>query len=295
MTPIIMPAAQAHAHRGWERARRAAMVEEIQSKLGMRSVDLLSFDDVRDMLGIDENGCDKGIQEIPLSHIRGSVGRYRDFSKTFLPRRDHMRERWEKVSAATYSKGTPPIEVYQLGDAYFVLDGNHRVSIAIQNGADTIEARVIKLHSAVGLSAEADFDEVLTKAEYIRFLEQTDFEELYSDEEIIFSLPGSYREVQDQIEMCHVMLGDNASYEEAVEVWYEDVYLPAVALIHEQGLLEQFSDRTEADLFIWVWRFRREIIEHGEFSLSSIVERITHPSLVRLAQELSERYDPIIG
>jgi len=270
------------------------MVEEIKSKLGISRIDLLSFDDVSDILGVDQNGADTGIQEIPIARIRGSVGRYRDFSQTFLPRRDHLRERWEKVSAATYTKGTPPIEVYQLGDAYFVLDGNHRVSIAVQNGADTIEARVIKLDAPVGLSAEADLDEVVTKAEYLEFLEQTGFEELYPGEEIYFSLPGCYREVLEQIEMLHIMLGD-APYQDAVQTWYEEFYLPAADLIREQDLLDQFPERTEADLFIWVWRFRRELINHGEFKLSALVERLIHPSLVKLAQQLSDCYDPVIA
>ena len=55
----------------------------------------------------------------------------------------------------------PPIEVYQVGEAYFVADGNHRVSVAIQKGEKMIEASVCEYQAPVGLSAEADLEELL--------------------------------------------------------------------------------------------------------------------------------------
>ena len=74
------------------------------------------------------------MQEIPLDHIRGSVGRFDDFTSAYMPRKDHLRHRWEGVDQAMMQGKTPPIEVYQVDDIYFVMDGNHRVSVARQHG-----------------------------------------------------------------------------------------------------------------------------------------------------------------
>jgi poly(3-hydroxybutyrate) depolymerase len=84
---------------------------------------------------------------------------------SFLPRSNDMQERWERVNKIASTQGVPPVEVYQVGEAYFVLDGNHRVSVARQMGSDHIEAHVWEFSTPVGLSGEADLNELLIKTE----------------------------------------------------------------------------------------------------------------------------------
>ena len=139
----------------WERARRGVLVQKVVCAFKGCSVDLIPFDEVRTRLQLAQKLC-RGVQEIELARIRGSVGRYRDFTSEFLPRRRHLRQRWQRVKAVVDTQGMLPIEVYQVGDAYFVVDGNHRVSIARQEGMKTIEAYVCEFVTPVGLSAEAD-------------------------------------------------------------------------------------------------------------------------------------------
>ena len=56
---------------------------------------------------------------------------------------------WARVMAAvTDPSGVPPIEVYQIGQAYFVRDGNHRVSVASMAGDEFILADVYELSAA---------------------------------------------------------------------------------------------------------------------------------------------------
>ena len=269
MTPIILPAARAHAQRGWERARKAAMVEEIKSKLGISRIDLLSFDDVSDILGVDQNGADTGIQEIPIARIRGSVGRYRDFSQTFLPRRDHLRERWEKVSAATYTKGTPPIEVYQLGDAYFVLDGNHRVSVSRANGMTYIEAYVTEFPTPVPLDSSTTPEELFIKEGYAYFLRETALNVIRPESQVILTEPGNYPEILHHIEVHNYFMGIECkcpvTWEEAVASWYDNVYAPMVLAIRVHDMLDEFPNRSEADLYVWLIRHQAALEEqYGE-------------------------------
>jgi hypothetical protein len=101
----------------------------------------------------------------------GSVGRYDDFTRSFLPRRDSDAGRWARVKAATLDlTGLPPIEVYQIGQAYFVLDGNHRVSVARQLGAPTIQAYVTEVPDQSPLLARHSARRVNLKSGVRRFL-----------------------------------------------------------------------------------------------------------------------------
>ncbi|NIP41417.1 MAG: universal stress protein, partial [Aliifodinibius sp.] len=119
----------------FQRARRKADLQEIFSRITGKSTELLSYEEVRQKLHLRESGK-KELKEIPLDKIVGSVGRYSDFSRNFLPLQDSAKSRWVSVMVETSSlKGLPPIDVYQIGDVYFVLDGNHRVSVARELGA----------------------------------------------------------------------------------------------------------------------------------------------------------------
>ena len=124
-------------------ARQRAFIEEWLSYLTGRPSDLLSFEEVKEKLRLQDASY-KGLQEIELDKIVGSTGRYRDFTRTFLPKSDQTASRWRRIKAVADEQGFPPIEVYQVGEVYFVRDGNHRVSVARLNGAKTIEAYVIE-------------------------------------------------------------------------------------------------------------------------------------------------------
>ena len=125
----------------WARARRGVLVQRVVCAFRRCSVDLIPFEEVRTRLHLTQKYC-RGVQDIELERIRGSVGRYRDFTSTFLPCRSHLRQRWERVKSLSSTQPMPPIEVYQVGDAYFVVDGHHRVSVARQEGKASIEASV---------------------------------------------------------------------------------------------------------------------------------------------------------
>lgn len=89
---------------------------------------------------------DAGYQTICIQRIVGSVSRSHDFDWRFYPLHDRMRERWQRI-AQLFMHGCvlPPIEVYQVGDRYYVIDGNHRVSVMRQMGGTYIDAHVIQI------------------------------------------------------------------------------------------------------------------------------------------------------
>ena len=97
------------AREDFRRARRQAALEELMARLRGRSPRLLSYDEVRRQVG-ERSRIRRGLQDVPLDAIVGSVGRYEDFTRTFLPRSDSMQERWARVKAvATELEGWQPI------------------------------------------------------------------------------------------------------------------------------------------------------------------------------------------
>ncbi len=249
----------------WNKARRNVIVQQVICALQGCSMDLIPFEDARQLLHLNQRIC-RGLQEVELEKIRGSVGRYHDFTSAFLPRSDSLRTRWQRVRSASVNKGMPPIDLYKVGEAYFVIDGNHRVSIARSEGDKTIEAYVCEYITPIELSGEADLDEVLRKAEYAEFLSKTQLQPEY---EIVFTVPGRYMEIECQIHSIQQNLeherGEPISFPEAAESWYREIYSPTVREIQETGVMERFPNRTEADLFIWMWRKENDLqVEYTE-------------------------------
>ncbi len=252
------------AVRDFDRARKRAAMRQFFARVRGRSDDLLSYDDVHDQLG-GERSIKRGLQEIPLDAIVGSVGRYQDFTREFLPKRDSDEERWVGVKTAVdQMKGMPPIELYQINDAYFVADGNHRVSIARQLGASSITAYVTEVKTRVPLSMDDDPREVIRKSRFRRFLEQTNIDHLRPASDLSMTFVGQYQMMLDQIELYHRKLQEerpDVPYDEAVTGWYDTVYLPIVKLIRQQGLLRNFPSRTEADIYAFLYDHLEDLEE----------------------------------
>jgi hypothetical protein len=199
-----------------------------------------------------------------LQQVRGSVGRFDDFSSAFLPRKDYMRERWEGVDVAMREGKTPPIEVYQVGEAYFVVDGNHRVSVARQRGHDTIEAYVTEFMTPAGLSGEANIDELLIKSEQTAFLEKAGDANAEVAQSLVFTCSGCYEEVAEQIELYRedAQAKEQApiSFEQAFSAWYNEAYAPSIEAIRKNDLMSKFPDRSASDLYVWALQ-NNEILE----------------------------------
>jgi len=87
-----------------------------------------------------------GLRMVPLSQIRGSNSRVRDFDIDFYPLQAYDETRWAGVAAALNTgKTLKPVKLIQIENIYFVQDGHHRISIAQAQGRQTIKAEVIHL------------------------------------------------------------------------------------------------------------------------------------------------------
>ena len=240
----------------FQTARQRASVQEVLARITGRSNQLLSYEEVAEKLRLRAR-TERGVRHIPLDAIVGSVGRYTDFTRTFLPRRTGDRERWTGVKTAMEeSGGLPPIDVYKVGETYFVIDGNHRVSIARQEGSTTIEARVIEVHTPVKLTPDIKPDDLIVKAEYAEFLSATHITDLRPNVDLSLTIPGQYQKLMEQIVTQECLLERNGNmglpFEKAVTDWYDNIYIPLAETIRDRGLLRWFPDRTITDLYVWI-------------------------------------------
>jgi nucleotide-binding universal stress UspA family protein len=273
----------------FRRARNRAKLEQVMAGLTGASTELLNYEEVRQKLK-GTRTTSRGLQNIPIDAIVGSVGRYSDFTRGFLPRQDVDAGRWAGVEAAmTDMTGLPPIEVYQIGEAYFVMDGNHRVSVAKRLGATHVEAFVTECHTRVPLSPDVQPQDLIVKAEYAEFLERTRLDELRPGADLSMSLPGKYQELEEHISVHRYFMGIDQNreipYEEAVAHWYDTVYLPVVQMIRENGILRDFADRTETDLYLWILDHRDELGQELAWEIEPEVA----------AEDLVDRFSPKLG
>jgi len=85
----------------------------------------------------------RGLQDIEVREIVGSVGREKEFTRCFDPLASSARqkERWRSSYALSRAgKGHPPVEVCKVGPDYFVVNGHHRVPVAKHLNWKTIQS-----------------------------------------------------------------------------------------------------------------------------------------------------------
>ncbi len=269
MADLNFQASFSRAIQDFHDARRKAVIEQIVGRLTGHASNLLSYEAVVSEIGPAAQ-MPKKLREIPLDSIVGSVGRYTDFTRSFFPKGSIQESRWAGVKVAVSGLvGLPPIEAYQISQVYFVLDGNHRVSIARQLGASHIEAYVTELLSDVELTPEDDLDDLIVRAEHQDFLKKTTIEALRPGADLRVTSPGGSPTLEKHIEVHRYFMGQeqqrDVPLQEAVASWYDQVYLPAVQVIRRQGVLRAFPGRTETDLYLWVSQYQDQLTEELGF------------------------------
>lgn len=246
-------------------ARSQANIEIIRAALTGKSADLLSYEEVRKKVRATETN-QRELKDIPLDAIVGSVGRSKDFTRHFFPLIEEDQHRWTRVHALTGSmEGLPAVDVYQLGEVYFVRDGNHRVSVARDQGLTHIEAHVTKVETTVPLTPDIQPDDLIIKERYAHFLQRSQLKNAYPDLDISMSAAGNYRVLEQQIGVHQFWVqehkGEEISYAEAAVRWYKFIYWPVIQMIRERGLMRDFPERTETDLYVWIDKHRHELAE----------------------------------
>jgi hypothetical protein len=251
--------------RDFSRARRRAFLRRIGAYLRRDpgSNQLLSFEEVKGALGAVSQVY-LGMREVPVSKIVGSVGRHRDFDRAFLPSKPDLGTRWRRIDEIMHrAEELPPVSLYKIGDAYFVQDGNHRVSVARQQGVEMIDAEVIELRSRVPVDSALTARDLLHMLEHRRLLERLPIDRVLPEIKVEFSDVADYRRLASYIEAHGFRISQlwkrYVSPEEALRDWYEYGYCPISEMIREERILDAFPGRTELDLYLWIVYHRERL------------------------------------
>jgi hypothetical protein len=275
---------RAKARNDFDSAFMKGSWHEVLSWFLQRKNTLIPFDQVRKVLPVKGQHW-IGLRQVPLSQIVGSVGRYQDFDAAFAPRQTRTMGRWMSVDVAHLQEiYLPPVELYKIGEVYFVKDGNHRVSVAHTKNQVFIDAEVIEIDVDVPVTAEINLEKLILDLEKAAFNERTQIDKIRPEAQLELTLPGQYEKLLEHIDVHRWYLGEQRQgevpYEEALASWYDTVYMPLVEIIRQKGILKDFPGRTETDLYFW-------IIEHYWYLTQSAQEDI---SLEEAAEDYREEF-----
>jgi hypothetical protein len=183
----------------------------------------------------------------------------RDFDRRFRPTSNRVRERWERLALAQRrGESIPPIDVYQVGELYFVVDGHHRVSIALAMGQKVIDAYVTEIQTAVPAKGIRHRSDLLFKSYEQLFRSRVRLPpQAYT--KIKVSDPWSYAELSEAVEAWgfRLMQHDHKFYDraEASQRWFAEEYTPVVRILRAADLIGNNTD-AEAYLIIATERYR---------------------------------------
>ena len=240
----------------FSRARFKAFLNRVQAVLSGRPTTLLSYDDVKSALHIG-GPVYRGVQTVRVDQIVGSLNRYHQFDRAFLPVEDRIGSRWRSVDRAFYQEiSLPPVVLYKVGQVYFVVDGHHRVSVAREQGQEFIEADVRECATRVNITPELKPEDLTILSEKVDFLERTHLDDLRPDSRVRLTIPDGFDRMLQHIAVHRYFMGldlkRDVPEDEAIKDWYDNVYMPIVKIIRKSKILKEFPGKTEGDLYLWV-------------------------------------------
>ncbi|HUM26066.1 MAG TPA: hypothetical protein PKN81_07540, partial [Anaerolineales bacterium] len=240
----------------FSRARFKSFINQAIAVLkGQRPTTLLSYDDVKEKLHIG-GPIYRGVKTIRVEQIAGSLNRYHEFDRAFLPREDQLASRWQKVDRAFYQDvNLPPVVLYKVGEVYFVVDGHHRVSVAREQGQEFIEAEIRECATRVNLTPNIQPEDLEILGTKVHFLERSSLDHIRPEANIKLTIPDGFERMLEHIAVHHYFMGldlkRDVTEEEAVAHWYDTVYMPIIDVVRKSDILKNFPDKTEGDLYLW--------------------------------------------
>ncbi len=249
-------------------ARFKAFLNRVRNVLVGQPRTLLSYDEIKEKLRIG-GPIYRGIKTVPVDKIVGSLNRYHQFDRAFLPLDAQIADRWQNVDRAFYQEvNLPPVVLYKVGDVYFVVDGHHRVSVAREQGQLFIEAEVRECSTKVNITPDLKTEDLEILGEKVDFLERTELDRIRPKASIKLTIPDGFDRMLEHIAVHRYFMGldmqRDIPEEEAVSHWYDTVYRPITRVIRRSGILKEFPGKTEGDLYLWVLDRQAYLNEKGK-------------------------------
>ncbi|MEW6400500.1 MAG: hypothetical protein AB1649_01805 [Chloroflexota bacterium] len=249
----------------YERARFKAFFNRVFAVISGQPTQLLSYDEVKEKLHIG-GPIYRGVRTIRVDQIVGSLNRYHEFDRAFLPTQGTTSGRWQKVDRAFYQEiNLPPVVLYQVGQVYFVVDGHHRVSVAREQGQEFIEAEVRECATRVNITPDLKPEDLQILGAKVNFLERSRLDDIRPQARIKLTITDGFDRMLEHIAVHRYFMGldlkRDVPEDEAIGHWYDTVYMPIVKVIRKSKILREFPGRTEGDLYLWTLDHQRYLYE----------------------------------
>jgi hypothetical protein len=259
------------ARADFSRVRFKAFVNSIWSLIQGQPNQLLSYEEIKEKLRVG-GPIYRGVQTVQVEQIVGSLNRYHQFDRAFLPTQGETADRWQRVNLAFYNAiSLPPVVLYKVGQVYFVVDGHHRVSVAREQGQIFIEAEVRECASKVNITPDLKLEDLELLSEKVTFIERTGIDRVRPEANIKLNIPDGFLRMLEHIAVHKFFMGieqkRDINDEEAVADWYDNVYQPIVNVIHQSNIIEDFPGQTEGDLYLWVLDHQHYLAETNGLAL----------------------------
>lgn len=262
----------------FSRARRRQAMRRLGRRFERGGADLdmiLPFDEVVAELGrVAER--DLGLQLVELDSVVGTVDRTQgSFDRSFAPVNSRVRVRWERIAEQMRRGGElPPISVYRVGAVHFVRDGHHRVSVARAQGLTHLEARVVEVTTRVAADRELTLAGLPMKGHERLFRERVPLVPA-ARTRVVLTDPWCYGQLAEGVEAWGFRVmqdrADFLSREENARLWFEDEFVPVVAMIRDAGLAG--ARQTDADAYFAISSARYRLLRTQEWT-PEIIERL---------------------
>lgn len=244
------------ARADFQRVRFKAFMNRVWASISGQPTTLLSYDEIKEKLHIG-GPIYRGVQTVLVDQIAGSLNRYHEFDRVFMPASDQLADRWQSVNRAFYQDiSLPPVVLYKVGQVYFVVDGHHRVSVAREQGQIYIDAEVRECATRVNITADIRPEDLEILKDKVNFLERTSLDTLIPEAYIKLTIPDGFDRMLEHIAVHRYFMGldlkRDITEEEAIIDWYETVYKPVIQVIRDTNILQEFPEKTEGDLYLWV-------------------------------------------
>jgi hypothetical protein len=167
----------------------------------------------------------------------------------------------------------PPVDVYRVGDMYFVRDGHHRVSIAIASGQTTIDAYVTEVKTTLTPEHIRTRRDLVCKSYERMFISRVPLRPS-ARAKIEVSDPWSYAELGECVEAWGFRYIQHerrfCDRAEIAERWFNEEYTPVVKMLRDADLL---GSGTEAEAYMRLAAERYRLILAHEWN-DEVIQRL---------------------
>jgi hypothetical protein len=266
----------ADAQDDFQRARRRQAVASLGRRLSLAGdvEAMLPFDEVVAELG-RTGEVSRGLQVVPTDAIVGTVDRGKEFDRSFRPTSSQVRGRWERIAKAQRrGEALPPIDLYKVGDVYFVRDGHHRVSVARAQGRREIDAYVTEVTTRVGAQRDLKLTDLPLKGHERLFRERVPLDP-EAAAGVTLTDPWQYGGLAEAVEgwayRASQDRGETLNRRAAARAWFEEEFTPVTRMLRDAGLVD--AGETDADAFVRLGGVRYRLMRTMDWN-DEVIERL---------------------